>query len=572
MNKRLERTVLVLLAGTALSVGATPGFAVARPAVQPPPTAAHALGSAVTDTETVPVLTFAPPAVDAAAHVKSRRHHRGAAAAEAAKPTTYKVRKGDTLAIVAGKLGTDIETLAKANHLRKPYPLTPGQVLKGPKGAEPAADQPSKRGARSSAAAEPKTYVVKSGDTLFSIAKRFGVTVAALKAENGIGRSASIARGRKLRLPGDHETRAEPARDETPAPSAKGRRHAEALPVREAQSGPTEGASGRVVEVAAPGKGYRIRKGDTLEKVARKLDTGIEDLARLNRLKRPYHLRPGQTIHAAGSSAKAYVVVRGDTLAGIAQRFGVSVDKLRAANGLRRGGTAAPGRKLRLPAGYRDRGPVLSPTRPERDETPPSSFRNPPPVGQTLPPPRSAAPSEGLPGAPQPYNPSGRTPRPSQSYNPQGGLNGAPTASPPVSDAQIMQMGRGLFAWPLRGEILSGFGGRGSGPRNDGLNIRANAGDPVRAAASGEVIYSGDQVPGFGNLVLISHADGWVTAYSNLGKVGVRMRQKVTQGEQIGEAGSSGGVSEPQLHFEVRYRPSPDEKYRAVDPALVMPK
>jgi len=54
--------------------------------------------------------------------------------------------------------------------------------------------------------------------------------------------------------------------------------------------------------------------------------------------------------------------------------------------------------------------------------------------------------------------------------------------------------------------------------------------------------------------------------------VGVRMRQKVSQGEQIGEAGSSGGVPEPQLHFEVRYRPNPDEKYRPVDPALVMPK
>jgi murein DD-endopeptidase MepM/ murein hydrolase activator NlpD len=165
-----------------------------------------------------------------------------------------------------------------------------------------------------------------------------------------------------------------------------------------------------------------------------------------------------------------------------------------------------------------------------------------------------------MPDQPQPYR------------APPGGVPGAPTATPPPSDAQISQMGSGLFAWPLRGQILSSFGGRGSGPRNDGLNIRANAGDPVRAAAAGDVVYAGDQVPGFGNLVLIKHADGWVTAYGHLGRVEVRMQQRVEQGQQIGQAGSSGGVSEPQLHFEIRYAPSPQERARPVDPALVLPK
>src|SRR4029077_4235684 len=131
-------------------------------------------------------------------------------------------------------------------------------------------------------------------------------------------------------------------------------------------------------------------------------------------------------------------------------------------------------------------------------------------------------------------------------------------------------LGRGLFQWPLKGQLLSGFGDKGTSQRDDGLNVRANTGHPRRAAAHREGVYSGDQVPGFGNLVLISHPDGWVTAYSNLGKVGVKMRQKVAQGEQVGEAGSSGGVSEPQLHFEVRYRANPTEKYSAVDPSLVL--
>jgi murein DD-endopeptidase MepM/ murein hydrolase activator NlpD len=165
-----------------------------------------------------------------------------------------------------------------------------------------------------------------------------------------------------------------------------------------------------------------------------------------------------------------------------------------------------------------------------------------------------------MPDQPQPYRPV------------PGGVTGAPTPTPAPSDAQISQMGAGVFQWPIRGQVISGFGGRGTGPRNDGLNIRANAGDPVRAAAAGDVVYAGDQVPGFGNLVLIKHANGWVTAYGHLGRVEVRMQQKVEQGQQIGQAGSSGGVSEPQLHFEIRYAPSPQERARPVDPALVLPK
>ncbi|MFM8821079.1 MAG: M23 family metallopeptidase [Phenylobacterium sp.] len=87
-------------------------------------------------------------------------------------------------------------------------------------------------------------------------------------------------------------------------------------------------------------------------------------------------------------------------------------------------------------------------------------------------------------------------------------------------------------------------------------------GAPVRASAAGEVVYAGDQVPGFGNLVLIKHPDGWVTAYAHLSNVDVKIQQKVMQGQQIGEAGDTGGVAEPQLHFEIRYAPTPTERAR----------
>jgi murein DD-endopeptidase MepM/ murein hydrolase activator NlpD len=322
--------------------------------------------------------------------------------------------------------------------------------------------------------------------------------------------------------------------------------------------------TGRVVDIQTPGRSEKVSKGDTLEKIARELDSDVAELAKLNKLKKPYRLQPGQTIRGPGGSARAYVVGSGDTLSNIAKRFDVSVDALRNANGLRRGASVAPGRKLRLPSGYRDRGPIVT-----TSEVPVA----PPPVRTTptTPPPVRLEPPVATPSRPQPYNPPRRV-TPPRTYTPQGAVTGAPSASPSLSDSQIMEMGAGRFAWPLRGEIISSFGGRGTGPRNDGLNIRASAGAPVRAAASGDVVYAGDQVPGFGNLVLIKHPDGWVTAYGHLSRVDVRMQQKVSQGQQIGEAGSSGGVGEPQLHFEVRHAPTPQERARPVDPALVLPR
>jgi murein DD-endopeptidase MepM/ murein hydrolase activator NlpD len=141
------------------------------------------------------------------------------------------------------------------------------------------------------------------------------------------------------------------------------------------------------------------------------------------------------------------------------------------------------------------------------------------------------------------------------------------------TDAQVSQAGKGRFQWPIRGEILSDFGAKPGGQFNAGIDIQAEAGAAVRAAADGDVVYAGDKVPGFGNLILIKHTDGWVTAYAHLGRVDVKNRDKVTQGQQIGEAGNTGGVPEPQLHFEVRYAGSADEVARKpVDPKLVLPK
>ena len=113
------------------------------------------------------------------------------------------------------------------------------------------------------------------------------------------------------------------------------------------------------------------------------------------------------------------------------------------------------------------------------------------------------------------------------------------------------------FAWPLRGRIISEFGAKLSGERNDGINIAATLGAPIHAAANGTVTYAGDGLKGYGNLVLIRHAEGYVTAYAHADTLTVTKGDIVSKGQVIGYAGDSGGAAEPQLHFEIRHGTTP---------------
>jgi murein DD-endopeptidase MepM/ murein hydrolase activator NlpD len=105
--------------------------------------------------------------------------------------------------------------------------------------------------------------------------------------------------------------------------------------------------------------------------------------------------------------------------------------------------------------------------------------------------------------------------------------------------------------------VVAGFGPNGSGQNNDGINIAAAAGTPVRAAEGGTVIYTGNELAAFGNLILVRHAGGWVTAYGHLGSISVQKGATVNQGQTIGTVGQTGSVTAPQLHFEVRQGSKP---------------
>jgi murein DD-endopeptidase MepM/ murein hydrolase activator NlpD len=122
------------------------------------------------------------------------------------------------------------------------------------------------------------------------------------------------------------------------------------------------------------------------------------------------------------------------------------------------------------------------------------------------------------------------------------------------------------FRWPLAGRVISDFGASKTGERNDGINIAAQQGEPVRASASGTVSYCGNALKGYGNLVLIRHDDGYITAYAHVANFIVNRDDRVLAGQVIAYAGATGDVTAPQLHFEIR------RGVHAVDPKSLLPK
>jgi murein DD-endopeptidase MepM/ murein hydrolase activator NlpD len=149
--------------------------------------------------------------------------------------------------------------------------------------------------------------------------------------------------------------------------------------------------------------------------------------------------------------------------------------------------------------------------------------------------------------------------QPAEAPSASGAPRSAPAAPAEAPTAAI------ALVWPVDGRILSSFGAKPGGRYNDGINLKATQGAAVRAAADGVVAYAGDAIPGFGNLLLIKHPGGWVTAYAHNEALLVTLGTKVRAGEPIARAGATGSVDSPQLHFEVR------RGRTAVDPVKLLP-
>ena len=134
-----------------------------------------------------------------------------------------------------------------------------------------------------------------------------------------------------------------------------------------------------------------------------------------------------------------------------------------------------------------------------------------------------------------------------------------PTAQQPEPEKVKADVGAAVpaFRWPVRGRVVTGFGPKPSGQQNDGINVAVPEGSPIKAADDGVVAYAGNELKTYGNLVLVRHSNGYVTAYAHASEILVKRDEPVKRGQVIAKAGQTGSVASPQLHFEIRKGSTP---------------
>ena len=123
------------------------------------------------------------------------------------------------------------------------------------------------------------------------------------------------------------------------------------------------------------------------------------------------------------------------------------------------------------------------------------------------------------------------------------------------------------FRWPANGRVIAGYGPTTHGPENDGINIALPENTPVKAAEDGVVAYAGNELKGYGNLVLVRHPNGYVTAYAHAKELLVKRGDQIKRGQVIARSGQTGNVNTPQLHFEIRKGSSPLDPTRFLNGA-----
>ena len=205
-------------------------------------------------------------------------------------------------------------------------------------------------------------------------------------------------------------------------------------------------------------------------------------------------------------------------------------------------------------------GPVVEPVDPLPTEAAPVQPAPATPV-VTIPP--DAA---GIPAPPQPD--SGPAAIASvEAGEPPPSVVAAPPVETDVAPRPVVppaRSGQG-FSWPVAGDLVAEFGSDVGGDRSEGIRIAAPRGTPVRAADNGTVAYAGNEVRGYGNLVLVRHEGDWITAYAHLDSILVAREEVLTAGQPLGTVGNTGAVASPMLHFEIR------EGTDAVDPMGLLP-
>ncbi|MGH6728432.1 MAG: peptidoglycan DD-metalloendopeptidase family protein [Pseudolabrys sp.] len=285
------------------------------------------------------------------------------------------------------------------------------------------------------------------------------------------------------------------------------------------------------------GSPVTVGYGDTVESIGRKYGVPASAILEANGIR---SVKPGQRVviprYVSASASRApaplaavspragenvHVVEPGESLIGIAHRHGVTLTALAHANNIKPFAKISIGDRLTIPGGH----PVAK------------HYAEAPRVAQ----PRTVR-VQKVASAPV-----------------ETARVATPEHQPTESVTHTAEAAGSIpsFRWPVKGRIIAGFGPRPNGAQNDGINLAVPEGTPIKAADDGVVAYAGNELKGYGNLVLIRHPNGYVSAYANASELLVKRGDTIKRGQVIAHAGQTGNVTSPQLHFEIRKGSTP---------------
>jgi murein DD-endopeptidase MepM/ murein hydrolase activator NlpD len=300
-----------------------------------------------------------------------------------------------------------------------------------------------------------------------------------------------------------------------------------------------------------------VGTSDTLDGLARRYNVPASAIMQANGMSGPRMLQPGQRLiiprRAATASAPAmsqppamasapptrpaapaaganvHIVNRGDTLASIARRNKISTERLARANGLDSSSPLKLGSKVMIPSAQ---------------------------VATTAP---AAQPAVAAPAKPQEVATAQPAPVAVTTVGQPQKIRKASETAEVESEAKkdVTTSGLPTFRWPVRGRVIASYGAKTNGKNNDGINVAVPEGTPVKAAEDGVVTYAGNELKGYGNLVLVRHSNGYVTAYAHTSELMVKRGDTIRRGQTIAKSGQTGEVGSPQLHFEIRKGSTP---------------
>ncbi len=317
-----------------------------------------------------------------------------------------------------------------------------------------------------------------------------------------------------------------------------------------------------IAATRAPGReaGTTIIVGtsDTLETLSRRYNVSSAAILQANGYKGPRALQPGQQLiipHQAATAAapalaappkaavaaapvsapSVHIVNRGDTLMSIAHRNHVPVAELAKVNSLDPNAKLKLGQKISVPGAKSAAAPAVAPTQVAGAQ----------PTAVAAPATRIAA------VTPEPAKEKARLAQATTTPEAAAAATETPVKTAEATGALP------TFRWPVRGRVVTGYGAKTNGKSNDGINVAVPEGTPVKAAEDGVVAYSGNELKGYGNLILVRHSNGYVTAYAHASELMVKRGETIKRGQIIAKSGQSGEVGSPQLHFEIRKGSSP---------------